>query len=103
MNELDSAEETNRAHPLFKELADKLKEAGFVAYCGKTGHQYILAGTHAEDANGIRVIQNGIMITCEPTWEIGTTWPGQVGQEFQLPDFESTLKKAIELLTSKRR
>lgn len=86
----------------FKELVDKLIEAGFVAYCGRTGHQYILAGTHEENANGIKLIQNGIMITCEPKWEIGTTWPGQVGQEFELIDFESTLKKAIELLNSKR-
>ncbi len=86
----------------FKELANKLEEAGFVVYCGKTGHQYILAGTHEENFDDIKLIQNGIMITCDSKWEIGTTWPGQVGQEFELPDFESTLSKAIELLNSRK-
>lgn len=86
----------------FKELTARLQMAGFIAYCGVTGHLYVLAGTHEEDCDGIKLIQNVIMITCEPNWEIGTTWPGQIGHEFVLPNFESTLEKAMELLTFKK-
>lgn len=86
----------------FQELTDKLIEAGFVAYMRAKGHLYVVAGTHEENCHDIKLLQNAIMITCEPTWEIGTTWPGQVGQEFHPADFDSTLKKAIELLTDRR-
>lgn len=86
----------------FQELTAKLIEAGFIAYMRTTGHLYVVAGTHEENCHDIKLLQNAIMITCEPTWEIRTTWSCQVGQEFHPSDFDLTLNKAMELLTERR-
>lgn len=88
----------------FEKLTNELKKAGFVAYCRESpsGHAFIIAGTHELNDLNIKLLQNAIMITCDPTWEVRASWPGQVGQEFQEKDFDSALTKAISLLNSKK-
>lgn len=87
----------------FQELTDKIIAAGFVAIwrTSPSGHPYVLAGTHQTD-DGINCIHNGIMITHDPDWVVGTTWPGQIGREYMEKDFESTLTQAIAQLNSKK-
>lgn len=86
----------------FQELTTKLIEAGFVAYLRATEYLYVIAGTHEDNYLDIKLLQNAIMIVCDPVWEIRTTWPGQVGEEFYPQSFDSTLEKAIELLNSRK-
>lgn len=83
-------------------LAQKLREAGFVAEHYTSSHQYVVAGTEQKtNCAGISAINDAIMITCEPTWLIQTSWEESTQDIIEL-DFDSILAKTIELLSSRR-
>lgn len=88
---------------VFADLVHKLQNVGFVAYWRKSpsGHPYVIAGTH-EIGGNIKLIQNAIMITCDPNWLIQITWIENDGQDFVEENFASVVSKSISFLNSRK-